>query len=149
MKKISAVILLLTLFFSVSCGQQGPNVIFVEDSNNKKIDVMVDNKLLTTYQSPDNICKPVLYPLCTSSGTETARKTRVIPHTGMKGVTGSLPPILLDGLILLTKRNSSILRYPQVNQLSSGTGLYYLHGITFQKSRLTGMPTTLQVNINN
>jgi len=82
MKKISAAILLLTLIFSVSCGQQGPKVTFVEDSNNKKIDVMVDGKLLTTYQWPDNICKPVLYPLYTSSGTEITRGYPIKPRVG-------------------------------------------------------------------
>ena len=82
MKKFSVAILFLTMILSVSCGQQGPKVTFVEDSDNKKIDVMVDGNLLTTYQWPDNICKPVLYPVLTASGTEITRGYPIKPRVG-------------------------------------------------------------------
>lgn len=57
-------------------------VTFVEDSLNKKVDVMVDGKFFTSYQWPDNVCKPVLYPICTAKGTEITRGFPINPKPG-------------------------------------------------------------------
>ena len=40
----------------------------------KKVDVLIDGKLFTAYRYPDNIMKPVLYPLVTPEGTSITRK---------------------------------------------------------------------------
>lgn len=57
-------------------------VIFVEDSLNKRVDAMVDGKLFTSYQWPENVCKPVLYPICTAKGTEITRGFPINPKPG-------------------------------------------------------------------
>ena len=41
--------------------------------NENKVDVLVDEKLFTSYRWPDNVMKPVLYPVMTSEGTEITR----------------------------------------------------------------------------
>ena len=43
---------------------------------------MIDGKLFTSYQWPDNVCKPVLYPIFTSAGTEITRGFPIKPRTG-------------------------------------------------------------------
>lgn len=48
----------------------------------KKIDVLVDGKLFTCYTWPDNIMKPVLYPVFTSEGTEITRGYPIKPRAG-------------------------------------------------------------------
>lgn len=59
-----------------------PVLSFLENESDKKIEVMVDGKPFTTFRWPDNICKPVLYPVYTSSGTEITRGFPVNPKTG-------------------------------------------------------------------
>ncbi len=43
---------------------------------------MADEKLFTSYRWPDNIFKPVLYPICTAAGTEITRGFPLNPKTG-------------------------------------------------------------------
>lgn len=57
-------------------------ITFMENSVSKKIDILVDGKLFTTFQWPDNVCKPVLYPIFTSSGTEVTRGFPIAPKAG-------------------------------------------------------------------
>lgn len=78
-------ILLLTIFlFACTSAQKkkGQQVSFVENTSEKSIDVLVNGKLFTTYRWPDNVCKPVLYPVCTSAGTEITRGFPIHPKTG-------------------------------------------------------------------
>lgn len=91
MKSSSLSIMLLAVFLSVSCifssctqAQKGSpvKVSFTEDMASKKIDVMADGKLFTSFRWPDNICKPVLYPIFTSTGTEITRGFPVKPRIG-------------------------------------------------------------------
>jgi len=86
---ISAVILTVILSVSYSSGtskkgekEKSSKVTFTEDNAGKKIDVMVDGKLFTTYRWPDNVCKPILYPLYTSAGTMVTRGFPIKPKTG-------------------------------------------------------------------
>jgi hypothetical protein len=75
----------LVFMFVVSCNSitnNKPVVSFVENSSDKKIDVLVDGLPFTTFQWPDNICKPVLYPVYAASGTEITRGFPVNPKTG-------------------------------------------------------------------
>jgi hypothetical protein len=46
---------------------------FVNKEAERKVDVMIDGKLFTSYCWYDNVFKPVLYPICTSAGTEITR----------------------------------------------------------------------------
>jgi len=82
MKQQSITIILLTVFLSFSCGinsskkdQKGRDlkIVFINQESEKKIDVMIDGKLFTSYCWFDNVSKPVLYPVFTSAGTEITR----------------------------------------------------------------------------
>lgn len=72
------------VFFGCNSGtNKNKQVIsFLENESDKKIEVLVDGKLFTTFQWPDNICKPVLYPVYAASGTEITRGFPVNPKTG-------------------------------------------------------------------
>ena len=61
---------------------KGLNIVFINKEADKQIDVMIDGKLFTSYRWPDNVCKPVLYPVLTSSGTEITRGFPIKPKTG-------------------------------------------------------------------
>jgi hypothetical protein len=86
MKLLSISILVLAVIFSVSCnsktGKQSPQISFSENDAQKSIDVLVDGKLFTTYRWPENVCKPVLYPVYTSEGTAITRGFPIEPKTG-------------------------------------------------------------------
>ncbi|MCK9413750.1 MAG: PmoA family protein [Prolixibacteraceae bacterium] len=78
MKVILIAVSLLIVFSSVSYGKkntkstrnkQGLNIAFITKETEKKIDVMVDGKLFTSYCWFENVFKPILYPICTSAGT--------------------------------------------------------------------------------
>ena len=91
MKPLSISIVILAVIFSISCSsksrkqvqkEQGLKITFVEHNTNKRIDVMINGKLFTSYRWPDNICKPILYPILTSSGTEITRGFPIKPRIG-------------------------------------------------------------------
>lgn len=88
MKWLSVFILtnLVVVFLLEGCStdtkNSNPVISFVENESDKKIDVFADGKPFTTFQWPDNICKPVLYPVCASSGTEITRGFPVNPKNG-------------------------------------------------------------------
>lgn len=46
---------------------------FVDRAADKRVDVMIDGKLFTSYWWPDTVMKPVLYPVYTAEGTEITR----------------------------------------------------------------------------
>lgn len=48
----------------------------------KKIDVLIDGELFTSFRWPDNVSKPVIYPIFTSAGTEITRGFPIAPKTG-------------------------------------------------------------------
>ncbi len=92
MKKIISSIALASVFsVFVSCGseRQGgqentetetteempkDRISLVRDDANRKVDVLIDGELFTAYRYPENIMKPVLYPLTTPQGTLITRK---------------------------------------------------------------------------
>jgi len=91
MKIQSITIVLLIVFLSFSCGtksskqaQKGKDlkIVFVNQETEKKVDVMVDGKLFTSYCWYDNVYKPVLYPVCTSAGTIITRGFPLKPREG-------------------------------------------------------------------
>jgi hypothetical protein len=91
MKIKSVVILLLTIIFAVSCSTQSSKktkqsiekeVAFVNNEADRRIDVMIDGKLFTSYCWYDNVFKPILYPVYTPAGTEITRGFPLKPRVG-------------------------------------------------------------------
>jgi len=81
------VIGLLAFFISVSCSDRsgnGPvaNIKFVTHSDENKTDVLIDEKLFTSFCWPENVYKPILYPVITSGGTEITRGFPLKPREG-------------------------------------------------------------------
>lgn len=72
MKPQSIIGILLICVFSVSCSTKS-KVTFVNKEAEKRVDVMVDGKLFTSYYWPDNVMKPILFPINTSAGTTITR----------------------------------------------------------------------------
>jgi hypothetical protein len=70
--KTGAVLILFLLIAHVGYAQMKA-VKFVTDEKNKKVDVMIDGKLFTSYIYPDDLDKPVLYPIYTANGTVITR----------------------------------------------------------------------------
>jgi hypothetical protein len=87
MKIQSFLIILLTVFLSFSCGNksgdgQVSRLEFINHEAEKKLDVVVDGKLFTSFCWPDNVYKPILYPVITSGGTEITRGFPLKPREG-------------------------------------------------------------------
>ena len=91
MKTLSISIVIFVFILSSACNfkskkqaqtDQGPKVTFVENDSDKKIDVLIGGKIFTSYRWPDNVCKPILYPVFTSAGTEITRGYPIKPKTG-------------------------------------------------------------------
>jgi hypothetical protein len=61
---------------------KGLNIAFVNKEADKKVDVMIDGKLFTSYCWYDNVFKPVLWPVYTSAGTEITRGFPLKPRAG-------------------------------------------------------------------
>jgi len=57
-------------------------VTFVEKSADRRIDVLIDGQLFTSYMYPTTIAKPVLYPLQTVSGKTLTRGFPLEPRAG-------------------------------------------------------------------
>lgn len=66
-----ALLLLTNLACITTFAQEA--VKFITKNEEKKIDVLIDGKFFTSYIYPDNIDKPVLYPLVSSSGITLTR----------------------------------------------------------------------------
>lgn len=88
MKQFCYLILILAVFTALSCksksdGKKQPaEITFDEDVAAKKINVLVDGKLFTTFQWMENMTKPVFYPILTSEGTEITRGFPLKPKAG-------------------------------------------------------------------
>jgi len=82
---------LLTVILFNSCGSNSPkksyegqalNATLVNKPEERKIDVLIDGKLFTSFFWPENVFKPVLYPVCTSRGTVITRGFPLEPREG-------------------------------------------------------------------
>lgn len=91
MNRLSISLLILLVVFNFSCktkqndkdkNNKQQKITFTENSENKSIDVFADGKPFTTFRWPDNICKPVLYPVFAASGTEITRGFPIQPKPG-------------------------------------------------------------------
>lgn len=60
------------MYFSLANAQ--PEIKLVEIPAEKKVDVFIDNSLFTSYIYPDNIMKPVLWPVISAGGNEITRQ---------------------------------------------------------------------------
>jgi hypothetical protein len=72
MKKLFFIFMLFAVSYSNTEAQS--NVQLVTKPSEKKIDVLVDGKLFTSYIYPSNIKKPVLWPVITAEGNEITRQ---------------------------------------------------------------------------
>ena len=89
MKSFSIALLLATFVIFQACHSgnqsqkmQKSQITFSENDTQKTIDVLVDGKLFTTYRWPENITKPVLYPVNTAGGTAITRGFPLEPKVG-------------------------------------------------------------------
>ena len=87
MKSIPITFFFLIVFFSLSCGtrsgkQTQAKLEFVELPAEKKIDLLANGKLFTSFCWYDSVYKPILYPVYTSSGTEITRGFPLHPREG-------------------------------------------------------------------
>ncbi len=72
MKKL---LFLITVFIlSIVRIEAQPKIQLVNSPSEKKIDVLIGGKLFTSYIYPENIKKPVLWPVITSEGNEITRQ---------------------------------------------------------------------------
>jgi hypothetical protein len=62
--------------------QGNQDVVFLNREAENKIDVMADGRLFTSFYWPDNVYKPILYPVYTSGGTEITRGFPLRPREG-------------------------------------------------------------------
>jgi len=81
-KKQKSMKFFLIIFFvairSVACGNQ--KIVIVSDEAQKKIDILYDGKLFTSYIYPSDLEKPVLYPIYTATGTVITRGFPRVPR---------------------------------------------------------------------
>ncbi len=87
--KTGTISIFLLMVIGISCGPkvhkgggQGSTIKFVEHNADKRVDVMVDGKLFTSYWWPDSVYKPVLYPILTVTGTPVTRGFPIKPRAG-------------------------------------------------------------------
>ena len=85
LKAISIVVLTMIVFNSANAATKKDAVqmfkIDVRDKE-KRVDILIDGKLFTSYCWPENVMKPVLYPVLTSEGTEITRGYPLNPRAG-------------------------------------------------------------------
>jgi len=136
---------LFATFLSLSCGinsskhdQKGNDlkIVFVNQGTEKKVNVIIDGKLFTSYCWFDNVSKPVLYPLYTSAGTEITRGFPLKPRAGERDdhphqIGMWLTYGNVDGndfwgngsMGLGTKNpNGGVIKHLKVDKMSEGTG---------------------------
>jgi hypothetical protein len=71
LRSISGVLLII-LLLAVSCSKK-PEITLIDRESDRMVDVMIDGKLFTTYYWPDNVMKPILFPINTCEGTTITR----------------------------------------------------------------------------
>ena len=77
---------LILLFLAVSCNsnksEQKSSISIVTSVDERKTDILIDGKLFTSFIWPENVYKPVLYPVMTANGTEITRGFPLKPRLG-------------------------------------------------------------------
>jgi hypothetical protein len=83
--------LLIAFILCLSCSPKteqqsapanGKEVTFREYPSEKRIEVLIDDKMFTAYRWPDNVYKPILYPLISAGGTTITRGFPLEPREG-------------------------------------------------------------------
>jgi len=86
MKVQSFSIVLLSSVLSVACvnsgKEKGSSIVFKNNEAEKKLDVIMDGKLFTSFCWPDDVYKPILYPVYSSAGTPVTRGFPLNPREG-------------------------------------------------------------------
>jgi hypothetical protein len=72
----------ILLLSCLQTGCQNVKVAFEANESERKIDVLFDGTLFTSYRWPEDVYKPILYPVCTASGTEITRGFPLNPREG-------------------------------------------------------------------
>lgn len=67
---------------TTSDGETEKRIQLVRDDAQNKVSVLIEGKLFTAYRYPDNIKKPILYPLITPQGSNVTRKFPLEPSVG-------------------------------------------------------------------
>ena len=148
MKKSISIVLLAVIYavlFGTESGKQvqkdqGSKIEFIKNTSDNRIDVMIDGELFTSYCWHDNVFKPILYPVFTSSGTEITRGFPIKPktgeradhphHTGMWLTYGDVDGYDFwgNGSKGLGKQNDNggVIKHIKVEELSEGIGEGYI-----------------------
>lgn len=79
---LSIIVFLGTSLFSQPQNKSAEAVTFQRDDKGRKVDVIVGGKFFTSLIYPENLEKPVLYPLRTSTGVEVTRGYPLKPRAG-------------------------------------------------------------------
>jgi len=84
MKRIAGQLILCCaiMVFSQQVSVQAQRVSFSEKLSERKVEVMIDSKLICSYFWPENVYKPILYPVYSISGTEITRGFPLRPRAG-------------------------------------------------------------------
>jgi hypothetical protein len=84
MKKVFTFLMISALILSVgsTISGQSQKINLVRDDAKHKVDVMIDGKLFTSYQYPENIEKPFLYPVFAPNGSVITRGFPLEPRKG-------------------------------------------------------------------
>jgi Methane oxygenase PmoA len=78
MKLAVITFVLITLLFPYSVDakfkkERGVSIKIAKNEGDKKVEILVEGKLFTAFCWPDNVMKPILYPVMSSQGTEVTR----------------------------------------------------------------------------
>ena len=68
-----AILLCTVLVGTVACGSAQKGIVIVADEAQRKVDILYDGNLFTSYMYPTDLEKPVLYPIYTAKGTVITR----------------------------------------------------------------------------
>jgi len=138
-QSIAIVLISVAAIFSANAAprkEAGIKINFVTKDAEKKVDVMIGGKLFTSYCWPDNVMKPVLYPVMTSEGTEITRGYPMKPRAGERvdhphhiGIWFNYGDV--DGLDFWNNSNAipadkksgyGVVKHMKINQLKEGNG---------------------------
>lgn len=84
----TGLILVLAVFIAQACSsgksrsKDDQSVTFIRNDAEKRVDVLVGGKPFTSYCWPDNVFKPILYPVRSAEGTEVTRGFPLKPREG-------------------------------------------------------------------
>jgi hypothetical protein len=145
MRRLVFTFVILTFILHVSCifkltkigaNEDEIKITFVNNEADKKIEVLAGGKPFTTFQWPDNICKPVFYPIFASTGTEITRGFPVNPKAGERAdhphqigmwltygnVNGSDFWGNGSGGLGTKNDNGGVIKHEKTEKISGGTG---------------------------